>query len=269
MNLPYKRPQTRPMSGGWNILGVWSLYRREVKRFSKIYIQTFIAPVITALLFFSIFNLAFEGEGRSAANIPFPNFLVPGLTMMALITSCFGNSSFSLMFEKMIRTIVDTLMPPMSPGELTLGYVLGSSTRGILVAVMVGLSFQLFVPISIHSWLFIIFHTAGAALFMSLLGLITAIWAEKVDHVASVNNFVILPLAFLSGTFYSTKHLPDQFQTIALFNPVFYIIDGFRFGFFGYADGSLMVGALLIVLLDLVLWVLCLHLFRIGYKLKS
>ena len=104
---------------------------------------------------------------------------------------------------------------------------------------------------------------------MSLLGLITAIWAEKVDHVASVNNFVILPLAFLSGTFYSVQHLPEQVQAIALFNPVFYIIDGFRFGFFGYADGSLMVGALLIILLDLVLWVLCLHLFRSGYKLKS
>ena len=257
------------MSGYWNSLGVWSLYRREINRFSKIYIQTFVAPVITALLFLSIFNLAFQGQGRSAADIPFLEFLIPGLTLMAGMTSSFANASFSLMFEKIIQCIVDTLMPPMSAGELTAGYVFASSTRGILVATMVGFSTQLFVPITIHSWPITIFYVMAASIFMSLLGLLTAIWAEKIDHVASVNNFVILPLVFLSGTFYSVQHLPEKLQMIAYFNPVFYIIDGFRFGFFGYADGSLKIGVTTIVILNLALWCLCVFVFRSGYKLKS
>ena len=269
MKLVYQRPQTRPMSGYWNILGTWSLYRREIHRFSKTYIQNLFAPVITALLFLSIFNLAFEGEGRSASNIPFSQFLIPGLALMAGMTGSFANSSFALMFEKMIRCIPDTLMPPLSPGELTAGYIFASSTRGLLVTAMVGFSINLFVPVSVHSWPIMIFYALGAVLFMSLLGLITSIWAEKIDHVASVNNFIILPLVFLSGTFYSTKHLPDLFQTIVLFNPIFYIIDGFRFGCFGYADGSLELGAITIIILNLSLWFFCVHLFRSGYKLKS
>ena len=257
------------MAGGHNLIGVWSLYMREVKRFSKIYLQTYIAPVFTALLFLAIFNLAFEGDGRSVPNISFSNFLVPGLILMALMNSCFANASFSLMFEKMIRSIVDTLMPPLSPGELTIGYVFASTTRGLLVALIVGVSIQIFVPIKIHSWPLIIFYAVGAALFMSLLGLITAIWADKIDHVASINNFFVLPLTFLSGTFYSVRYLPELFQTVAIFNPIFYIIDGFRFGFVGYADGSPTIGALIIIFFDIALWLICLYLFRSGYKLKS
>ena len=160
-------------------------------------------------------------------------------------------------------------MPPLSPGELTIGYVFASTTRGLLVALMVGVSIQIFVPVNIHSWPLIIFYAIGAALFMSLLGLITAIWADKIDHVASINNFVILPFTFLSGTFYSIRHLPEVFQTVVIFNPVFYIIDGFRFGFLGYADGSPTVGALIIIIFDIALWLVCLYLFRSGYKLKS
>ena len=269
MELSYNRPQTRPRSGHWNLLGVWSLYKREINRFSKIYIQTFAAPVVTSLLFLSIFNLAFEGEGRSAANIPFLQFLIPGITLMAAMTSSFANASFSIMFEKMIQCIMDTLMPPMSAGELTAGYVFASSTRGVIVAMIVGFSICLFVPISIYSWPITIFYLVAAAIFMSLLGVLTAIWAEKIDHVASVNNFIILPLVFLSGTFYSTLHLPDVFQNIVLFNPVFYIIDGFRFGFYGYADGSLIAGSITILVLNVSLWCICVYLFKSGYKLKS
>ncbi len=260
---------TRPMSGGWNLLGVWSLYLREIKRFSKIYIQTLFAPVITALLFLAIFSLAFEGQGRSIRDIPFSSFLTPGLTLMALMTSCFSNASFSITFEKIIQTIVDTLMPPISPVEITLGYVLASSTRGLLVAILVALSIYIFVPFYIYSWKFVLFHAVGAALLMSLLGIITGVLAEKIDHVASMNNFVILPLTFLSGTFFSTQHLPEVFQLLVLFNPIFYVIDGFRFGFFGYADGSIIIGVILIATLDVILWLTCVHLFRAGYKLKS
>ena len=269
MNPLYERPKTNAMDGGFNFIGIWSLYFREVKRFSKIYIQTFFAPVLTALLFLAIFNIAFEGQGRSAANIPFSQFLVPGLTLMALMTSCFANASFSIMFEKLVQTIVDTLMPPLTPIELTLGYILASVSRGLLVAVFVGCTMFIFVPITIYSWTYIIIHSLGAALFMSLLGLITGIWAEKVDHVASINNFIVLPLTFLSGTFFSIQHLPPLFQKIALYNPVFYLIDGFRYGFFGHSDGSIFVGIIVIITLDIALCFVCVYLIHIGYKLKS
>ena len=263
------RALTNPMSGGWNWLGMWSLYTREVRRFFKIAAQTFLAPVITALLFLAIFNLAFEGDGRSAAEIPFLEFLVPGLTLMALMTSCFANASFAVMFEKIVRTIVDTLMPPLSPTELTAGYVLSSTTRGLLVGLAVGVAMTFFVPLHIHAWGFVIFHAVSAALFMSSTGLITALWAEKVDHVASINNFAVLPLTFLSGTFYSIQHVPEFFQKIILLNPVFYMIDGFRYGFFGYADGSIVTGIILMIVLNTLLLLLCRHLFAIGYKIKA
>ena len=263
------RALTNPMSGGWNWLGMWSLYAREVRRFSKIAAQTFLAPIITALLFLAIFNLAFEGDGRSAAEIPFLEFLVPGLTLMALMTSCFANASFAIMFEKIVRTIVDTLMPPLSPTELTTGYVLSSTTRGLLVGLAVGVAMTFFVPLHIHAWSFVIFHAVSAALFMSSTGLITALWAEKVDHVASINNFAVLPLTFLSGTFYSIQHVPEIFQKIILLNPVFYMIDGFRYGFFGYADGSIVTGIILMIVLNTILLLFCRYLFAIGYKIKA
>ena len=149
--------ETRPRNVRWNMIGTWALYRREVLRFFKISGQTFFAPVITALLFLAIFNFAFSGQGRSVDNIPFIQFLVPGLTLMAVMTASFANASFSLMFEKMVETIVDTLMPPMSPEELTAGYVLASTTRGLLVGIAVLIGMLIFTTVKIHSITFILF----------------------------------------------------------------------------------------------------------------
>ena len=176
---------------------------------------------------------------------------------------------FSLMFEKMVETIVDTLMPPMSPGELTAGYVLASTTRGLLVGLAVLIGMLIFTTVQIHSWTFVLFYAIAASMLMSVLGLVTAIWAEKIDHVASINNFVILPLTFLSGTFYSTQHLPETFQKIAHFNPFFYVIDGFRYGFLGVHDGNLVAGIIILTTLIVLFWFSCVQLFASGYKLKS
>lgn len=260
---------TRPRRGLWNMLGLWSLYQKEVRRFFKIAAQTFFAPVITALLFLAIFNLAFSGEGRSIGDVPFVQFLVPGLTLMAMMTASFANASFAIMIEKIVETIVDTLMPPLSPGELTAGYVLSSTTRGLLVGIAVLIGMKIFTTVEIHSWFFVLFYAVAASMLMSVLGLMTAIWAEKIDHVASINNFVILPLTFLSGTFYSTEHLPETFQMIAHYNPFFYLIDGFRYGFIGLHDGNLTVGLILLTTLITVFWLVCVKLFASGYKLKS
>jgi len=260
---------TRPRRGLWNQVGTWSLYKREVHRFFKIAGQTFVAPVVTALLFLAIFSLAFSGEGRSIGDVPFVRFLVPGLTLMAMMTASFANASFSLMFEKVVETIVDILMPPMTPAELTAGYVLSSTTRGVFVGLMVIFGMAIFTDIQIHSLFFVLFHAIAASMLMALLGLMIAIWAEKIDHVASVNNFVILPLTFLSGTFYSIEHLPETFQKIAHFNPFFYLIDGFRYGFLGLHDGSLTIGLVLLTALIVICWLACLKLFASGYKLRS
>jgi len=261
--------ETRPRNGQWNILGTFALYRREVLRFFKMAGQTFFAPVITALLFLAIFNLAFSGEGRSVNEVPFIQFLVPGLTLMAVMTASFANASFSLMFEKMVQSIVDTLMPPLSPSELTAGYILASTTRGLLVGIAVLISMLIFTTVHIHSWAFILFHAVSASILMSLLGLLTAIWAEKIDHVASINNFVILPLTFLSGTFYSNQHLPEIFQKLLYLNPFFYVIDGFRYGFIGVHDGNLLLGILILTILIVFFWFSCVKIFASGYKLKT
>jgi len=261
--------QTRPRQVRWNMLGTWALYRREVLRFFKIAAQTFFAPVITALLFLAIFNLAFSGEGRSIGNIPFIQFLVPGLTLMAMMTASFANASFSVMFEKVVETIVDTLMPPMSPGELTAGYVLSSTTRGIFVGATVLIGMAIFTDVQIHSWFFILFHAVAASMLMSVIGLAVAIWAEKIDHVASINNFVILPLTFLSGTFYSIDRLPEPWHTVSLFNPFFYMIDGMRYALIDKADGSLVIGVVVLLGINAALWTLCHQMLARGYKIKE
>ena len=157
----------------------------------------------------------------------------------------------------------------MTPAELTAGYVLSSTTRGVFVGLMVIFGMAIFTDIQIHSLFFVLFYALAASMLMALLGLMVAIWAEKIDHVASVNNFVILPLTFLSGTFYSTENLPETFQQIAHFNPFFYLIDGFRYGFLGLHDGSLTTGLVLLTSLIIICWLACIKLVASGYKLRS
>ena len=265
----YKRTQTRAMNGKANLLGLWSLYLREIKRFSKIYMQAFFAPIIAALLFLSILTLAFRGEGRSAPGIEFSNFIIPGLILMALMTSCFANSSFALMFEKLTRVIADTLTPPLSPLEIVLGYLLASATRGICVAVLVSAGVYIFFPFTLHSPFILTFFCLSSAILMSLAGIITGLWAEKFDHTATITNFIITPLSFLSGAFYSIEKLPEFFQKISYINPFFYMIDGFRYGFLGASDGSVSIGIIYLTLLSLIMWFISFYLYKKGYKIKT
>ena len=173
------------------------------------------------------------------------------------------------MISKIQGNIVDMLMPPISPGELTLGFVLGGATRGLAVALFVGIVMSLFVPLRIHDAGMIVFHAASAALMLSLIGVITAVWADKFDQVASITNFVVTPLSFLSGTFYSIERLPPVWRDVALFNPFFYLIDGFRYGFIGHHDGSLVTGAIVVTAINAGLWWACHRMFATGYKLKD
>ncbi len=255
--------------GAVNWLGLWTLYTKEVRRFLNVAPQTIAAPVITTLLFLAIFTLALGRSVELVNGIPFARFLAPGLVMMAMVQNSFANSSSSLVVSKVQGNIVDVLMPPLSPAELTIGFALGGMTRGIIVgcAALVGMRF--FVDIGLAHIQYILFHGLAASLMLALLGVIGGIWAEKFDQMAAMTNFVITPFAFLSGTFYSIQRLPEAFQTVAHFNPFFYMIDGFRYGFTGVTDTNPLLGVVVLLCVDVVLWVIAWRMFTAGYKLKA
>jgi ABC-2 type transport system permease protein len=201
--------------------------------------------------------------------VPFTEFLAPGLVMMAMVQNAFANTSSSIVISKVQGNIIDVLMPPLSAGELTLGFAVGGAARGLMVGLAVSLAMAVFVDMKIHNVGFILFHAMAASLLLSLLGVAAGIWSEKFDHMAAVTNFVITPLAFLSGTFYSVERLPGMWHTIAHLNPFFYMIDGFRYGFIGHADGHLGAGIVVMVVANLCLWAACHRMFATGYKLKA
>ncbi len=252
-----------------NFLGVWTLYTREVRRFLKVYTQTLMAPIVTTLLFLAIFTLALGRSVELIGGVPFSQFLAPGLVMMAVAQNAFANTSSSILVSKIQGNIVDTLMPPLSPHDLTLGFALGGATRGVFVGTAVAIVMSFFVDMSIHNLFFVVFHCFASALMLSLLGMIGGMWAEKFDHIAAVTNFIITPLSFLSGTFYSIQRLPEMVQTAAYFNPFFYMIDGFRYGFIGHSDTNPWLGVTVLTIVNISLWVISYRLFKSGYRLKD
>jgi ABC-2 type transport system permease protein len=252
-----------------NWIGVWTLYEREVRRFAKVYAQTLVAPVVTTLLFLAVFVLAIGADRGEIGGVPFIEFLAPGLIMMAVAQNAFANTSSSIVIAKVQGNIVDTLMPPLTAHELTFAFAFGGATRGVAVGFLTTLAMAPFIEIDVAHWGFALFHLVAAALLLSLIGIAGGVWAEKFDHIAAVTNFVVTPLAFLSGTFYSLDRLPEPFVRVALANPFFYMIDGFRYGLIGYADGSVAVGIGVLLAANAILWFGCWRMFRTGYKLKA
>lgn len=261
-------PQPRVM-GAVNWLGLWTLYLREVRRFIKVHQQTIWAPVVTTLLFYAVFALALGGASRVVGGVPYMEFLAPGLIMMAMTQNAFANTSSSIVISKVQGNIVDILMPPMAPGELATAFVMGGVTRGLCVGLVTGVAISLFVPISIAHPGFVIFHAVMASMMLSLIGFIGGVWSEKFDNIAAVTNFVVTPLSFLSGTFYSVNDLPPFFWWAAHFDPFFYMIDGIRYGFIGHADGALWIGVVVMLVCNAGLWWLAWKMLATGYKLKS
>jgi len=261
-------PQLRRF-GIINWIGLWTLYFKEVRRFLKVATQTLLAPLITTLLYLAIFVLAIGDAVHKVGDVPFDLFLAPGLIVMAMVQNAFANTSSSLIIAKVQGNIVDTLMPPLSPGELTCGFALGGVTRGLAVGACMWLVMTAVVGGGIHDIFFVLFHAVAASLMLSLLGIVGGIWAEKFDHMAAITNFVITPLSFLSGTFYSIRGLPEFWQGVAHVNPFFYMIDGFRYGLTGHADGSLGAGLFALTTANVLLWALTHAMFARGYRLKA
>jgi ABC-2 type transport system permease protein len=254
---------------GVNWIGVWTLYRKEVWRFIKVINQTVAAPVVTTLLFLAVFTLALGREIRLGADLSFPEFLAPGLVMMALLQNAFANTSSSIVGSKMQGNIVDLLMPPLGPAEITAAFALAAVTRGLVVGSATALVMAAVVGFALPAPLTALYFAVAGALFFGLLGLVAGIWAEKFDHLSAVTNFLVTPLTFLSGTFYSIDRLPGIWNDLAHLNPVFWLIDGFRAGMTGWSDGPPLTGAIAIAILDLALFALCWRLLTTGWKLKA
>lgn len=250
-------------------LGFYTLLKKEVLRFLKVPLQTVFAPMMTTLLFLAVFTLAFGEGGRYDGNVAFSTFLAPGLIMMSVIQNAFANTSSSLVISKVQGNIVDILMPPLSPLELTCAYALSGLIRGLVVAMAVATCMYFFIDLSVYSWVPVLFFLVGAGLMLGMLGTIGGIISDKFDHIAAVTNFVIMPLSFLSGTFYSVERLTGVWYDISHINPFFYMIDGFRYGFIGTADSSQITGAIVVITLNLVLFGVVWFLFSRGYKLKA
>lgn len=255
--------------GAVNWLGLWTMIRREVWRFLKVYLQTILAPVVTTLLFFAVFTLSLGDAVRTVGEVPFLKFLAPGLVMMALAQNAFANTSSSIIISKIQGTVVDLLMPPISAFELLAGYVIGGVVRGVAVSVATALALWPFVPMTMPHPGFVLFHGLMSAIMLSLLGLIGGIWSEKFDHLAALTNFLVTPLSFLSGTFYSVDKLPPTFWWLAHCDPFFYMIDGFRYGFIDQTDGTLSLGLAVMLGGNATLGWVAWRMLAKGYRLKA
>ena len=254
---------------GMNYVGLQTLVKKEVGRFMNVYTQTVVAPVVTTLLFYAVFALAFGGVARTIGEIPYLVFLAPGLVMMTMVQNAFANTSSSMVIAKVQGNIVDILMPPLSPTELYLGFIIGGICRGLMVGTVVIIVVSLFVGLQIHSIPHIIAFAVLGTMMLSSIGLAAGVWSQKFDHIAAVTNFLVTPLTFLSGTFYSINQLPEIWHAFAVYNPFFYMIDGFRYGFIGHADGNVMVGLACLVVVNALLAWLTLWMLRTGYKIKT
>jgi ABC-2 type transport system permease protein len=251
------------------VQGFVTLFRKELLRFWKVSFQTVAAPILTALLYLLVFSHVLESRVRVYDSLPYTAFLVPGLVMMSVLQNAFANSSSSLIQSKVTGNIVFVLLPPISYREFFAAYVLAATVRGLVVGLGVLAVTLWFAELRFTApqWIFV-FAVLGGAILGSL-GVIAGIWADKFDQLAGFQNFVIMPLTFLSGVFYSIHSLPVFWQGLSHFNPVFYMIDGFRYGFFGVSDVSpwfslAVVAGCFLVLSGLTLWLL-----KIGYKLRA
>ena len=255
--------------GFLNWIGFKSLWFKECNRFMAVWQQTLLSPLVSSLLFLSVLSLALGNNRGDVLGYSFINFLAPGLIAMSILTQSFSHSVSSLMIGKIQGNIVDMLYAPLSALEVSMAIILAALTRSFLIAIISIAVFSLIVDITIYNIFYIFVFGFLGAFILGSLGFITGLWAEKFDHTATVTNFIITPLSFLSGVFYSIDKLPELFQKISHINPFFYMIDGFRYGFLGKSDGSITVGLIYLIILSIVMWYVAFLLYKKGYKIKS
>jgi ABC-2 type transport system permease protein len=248
--------------------GFSTLFYKELLRFYKVSFQTILAPVLTALLYLLIFSHVLDAHVEVYPGVRYAAFLVPGLAMMSLLQNAFANSSSSLIQSKVTGNIVFVLLPPLSHLEFFAAYVLAAAVRGLVVGAGVFLVTVIFIPVPVHNLLWVLAFALFGAAILGAMGIIAGIWADKFDQLAAFQNFVIVPATFLSGVFYSIHSLPPFWQQVSHLNPFFYMIDGFRHGFFGASDVSPWLSLAIVAGFLFALSFATLALLKRGYKLR-
>jgi len=251
-----------------NWVGAFNLYKKETLRFLIVFGQTLFGPIITSILFLLVISLAIGEERANVLGVSYIQFLAPGLIVMQVIQQSFAHSSSSLIMGKMMGTISDIISSPLNSTEVTLAIILASVTRGIIISLISILVFYFAIDLKVYSFGILILYLFLGSFLLGAAGFIAGLHCEKFDHMATITNFFIVPLSFLSGTFYSIEKLPIILQKISLFNPFFHIIDGFRYAVIGNSDGPIFFGFIYLLLLSFLLWIVCFYLYKKGYKIK-
>jgi ABC-2 type transport system permease protein len=252
-----------------NWIGTWTLYKKESLRFLVVWVQTLFSPLISALLFLLVLSLAIGNDRGNVLGVPFINFLAPGLIAMQVIQQSFSHSSSSFMIGKIQGNIVDILYAPLSAGEVTFAVTLAAVTRSVIIAFISICVFYFIIDFEIKNYFVLIAFTFLSSFIMGAVGIIAGLWSEKFDHMATVTNFIIIPLSFLSGTFYTIDKLPNYMHSISKANPFFYMIDGFRYSFLERSDGSIIIGLIYLSILSFIMFMIAYILYKKGYKIKS
>jgi len=254
---------------GINWVGAYTLYIKETLRFLSVFGQTIVGPVVTSILFLSVISLAIGEDRSNVLGVSFIEFLAPGLIAMQIIQQAFSHSSSSLLMGKVMGNIVDLIGAPLSSTEVTLAVILASVTRALMIAVISIIIFSLIIEIEIKNYLIFFTYLFLSSFIMGAAGFIAGLWADKFDHMATATNFIIVPLSFLSGTFYSVERLPDFLNMLSKYNPFFHMIDGFRYSFINNMDGSIKFGLFYLSILSMLTWFIAYLLYKKGYKIKS
>ena len=255
--------------GRINYVGLVALWYRECSRFFIVWAQTLLSPLVSSLLFLSVLTLALGNDRGDVLGYSFITFLAPGLIIQSMILQSFSHSVSSFMISKMQGNLVDILYAPLSSFEVSFAIIMAAVTRSILIGFISIVVFIFIVELPIKNIFYILYAAFFGSFFIGSLGFITGLWATKFDHTATVTNFILQPLSFLSGVFYTIDRLPEFFQSISSVNPFFHIINIFRYGFLGKSDGDMSFGMIYIPLLALVVWLVAFYLYKKGYKIKS
>ena len=252
-----------------NWVGIKSLILKENLRFLSVAGQTIVGPIVTAILFLIVINLAIGDSRSNVLGVVFINFLTPGLIAMQFISQSFAHSSSSILMGKIMGNIVDLIGAPLSAAEVTLSIISASISRSIIIVFLSIIVFSIFIDLKIEYPFLLIIYLLLSSFILGAAGICAGLWADKFDNMATVTNFIIVPLSFLSGTFYSVSELPNILKNLSYFNPFFYMIDGFRFAFIGQSDGSIKIGIIYLIILSFIFWLLSYLLYKKGYKIKS
>ena len=267
LNTKYKIGKRR--FGLVNWIGFYSLYKKETLRFLIVFGQTIVGPMLTGILFLIVISIAWGDDRGEVLGLPFIEFLAPGLISMQVIQQAFSHSSSSILMGKVMGNIVDLIGSPLSAAEVTLAIVLASVTRSFIICIVSIICFNLLVDVKVINYYYFFAYLIFSSFFMGSLGFIAGMWAEKFDNMATVTNFIIVPLSFLSGAFYSIERLPDFLKSISNYNPFFHMIDGLRFSMIGTSDGATTFGLSYLLSFSLIFWCTAYYLYKKGYKIKS